>query len=366
LEQLYKNGRATQIINPVIPPVKPNRFDSQLIHILHLSDLHIKNEEQARVYKTQLETDLNKKLNVEQLEYMVISGDIANYSTEDEYRAAFILVEDLIKDFKLDPSRIVIVPGNHDLNWDISKKAYPFIDKSDHKSLTEGKFIPAGDVGDLICDEKLYQNRFALFSEYFYKKVYSEEYPIEYVDQALFVKRPNDRILFLGLNSCWQIDHYFKSRASIHMPALTQILDKLQGSKYDGWLKMAVWHHPVTGMETMNTEFIEQLTAHDFQVCLHGHIHEAITTFHKDDDQHGIRIIGAGTFGAPTKKQTPGIPLQYNLLIFDPQKGVITVKTRKKEKPDGAWSADARWVDKEKPKPEYHFKVPHYRGEVNQ
>ena len=40
-------------------------------------------------------------------------------------------------------------------------------------------------------------------------------------------------------------------------------------------------------------------------------------------------------------------------LTFDPDKRTITVNTRKKEKPDGAWSADARWGDKNKPDPFY-------------
>ena len=145
------------------------------------------------------------------------------------------------------------------------------------------------------------------------------------------------------------------------MPALTQALDRLQDGKYDGWLKVAVWHHPVTGKEMMNDGFMQLLAVHGFQVCLHGHIHEAIEGFHKYDDRRGVRIIGAGTFGAPAREQVTGIPLQYNLLTFDPQTGEMTVQTRKKEKPNGAWSADARWGDKNDPKPLYRFQVPHYR-----
>ena len=101
----------------------------------------------------------------------------------------------------------------------------------------------------------------------------------------------------------------------------------------------------------MNDEFMQLLAVHGFQVCLHGHIHEAIEGFHKYDDRRGVRIIGAGTFGAPAREQVTGIPLQYNLLTFDPQTGEMTVQTRKKEKPNGAWSADARWGDKNDPKP---------------
>jgi hypothetical protein len=228
--------------------------------------------------------------------------------------------------------------------------------------LPEDRSIPAGDVGALLCDDELYRQRFAHFNAHFYRRVYSgQDYPLDYASQFLFVERPEDRILFLGLNSCWQLDHHFRNRAGIHAPALAQALDPLQDEKYKGWLKVAVWHHPVAGQEMMNDEFMQLLAVHGFQVCLHGHIHEAIEGFHKDDDRRGVRIIGAGTFGAPAREQVAGIPLQYNLLTFDPETGEMTVQTRKKEKPNGAWSADARWGDKNDPKPAYRFQVPHYQ-----
>ncbi len=343
------------------------QVEDQRIHLLHLSDLHLENETLAGVYRTQLETDLIHELGVKRLEYLVVSGDVANRSTEAEYRAAFGLLDGLVKRFGLDASRVVIVPGNHDLNWDDSENAYPFFPKRKLPSpLPEGAYIPAGEAGALLRDEELYQNRFTRFSEHFYKKVYTgQEYPLPYADQVLFIERPEDRILFLGLNSCWQLDHYFRDRAGIHMPALAQALDRLQVDKYNGWLKVAVWHHPIAGKEMMNDEFVQLLVVQDFQACLHGHIHEAIEGFHKYDERRGLRIIGAGTFGAPAKEQVTGIPLQYNLLTFDPQTGEMIVQTRKKEKPDGAWSADARWGDKNDPKPWYRFQVLHYESKAN-
>ena len=325
------------------------------IHILHLSDIHLETESQARKYRMQLETDLIKELNVKRLEYLVISGDIANHSTEEEYKAAFGLVDGLVKRFGLDAGRVVIVPGNHDLNWDISEEAYPFVPKRKLPAvLDEQLTIPAGEAGALVRDDLLYQKRFDLFSTHFYKKVYSgKDYPLDYAEQLKILERPDDKMLFLALNSCWQIDHHFQQRAGINMAALTRALDRLQDGKYDDWLKIAVWHHPVTGKEMMNAEFLQLLSVHKFQICMHGHIHEAIEGFYKYDDKRGIHIIGAGTFCAPSKEQVPGIPLQYNLLTFDPDARTITLNTRKKEKPNGAWSADARWGDKNNPDPFY-------------
>ena len=325
------------------------------IHILHLSDIHLGTENQARKYRMQLEADLKNELNVKMLDYLVISGDIANHSTEEEYKAAFVLVDGLVKRFGLDAGRVVIVPGNHDLNLDLSEDAYPFVSKRKLPAvLDEQLSIPAGDAGALVRDDSLYQKRFDLFSTQFYKKVYSGKgYPLDYAEQSMIIEQPEDKILFLALNSCWQIDHHFCQRAGINMDALPHALDRLQDGKYDNWLKIAVWHHPVTGKEMMNDEFLQLLSVHKFQICMHGHIHEAIECFHKYDDRRGIYIIGAGTFGAPANEQVPGIPLQYNLLTFDHDERTITVNTRKKEKSDGAWSADARWGDKNRPNPFY-------------
>ena len=313
------------------------------IHILHLSDLHLGDDALANIYRTQLETDLIQELGIRRLEYLVISGDVASRSTEEEYRAAFSMVDGLVKRFGLDASRVVVVPGNHDLNWDLSEAAYPFVPKRKMPApIPDGSLIPAGDAGALLRDDGLYRGRFANFNAHFYRRVYSgQDYPPDYEDQVLIVERPEDRILFLGLNSCWQIDHHFRDRSGIHMPALARGLHRLNGGAYDGWLKIAAWHHPVTGSEMMNDEFMQLLAVHGFQVCMHGHIHEAMEGFHKYDDSRAVRLIGAGTFGAPAREQVTGIPLQYNLLTFDPEKGEMTVQTRKKEKPNGAWSADA-------------------------
>jgi hypothetical protein len=253
------------------------------IHFLHLSDIHVETKSQARKYRVQLETDLKNELGVKRLEYLVISGDIANHSTEDEYKAAFVLVDGLVKHFGLNAGRVVIVPGNHDLNWDISEDAYPFVPKRKLPAfLDEQLSIPAGEPGALVRDDSMYQKRFDLFSAHFYKKVYrGKDYPLDYAKQVKILERPEDKMLFLALNSCWQIDHHFRQRAGINMNALTRALDRSQDGKYDDWLKIAVWHHPVTGKEMMTDAFLHLLSVNDFQICMHDHIHEAIESFYK-------------------------------------------------------------------------------------
>lgn len=326
-----------------------------MLRILHISDIHIKSEKEAKVYRSQLETDLKKELKINRLDYMVISGDIANYSNVDDYNAAFDFIDGIVKHFGLDSSRIIIVPGNHDLSWDSSEDAYLFYPKRKLlASPPEDLIIPAGEAGALIRDDEKYPERFRNFSN-FYKRLHgSDDYPLDPDKQGLVYFHTNDSILFLTLNSSWEVDHYFTKRISINTEALANALDQIRKDKYDKWLKIAVWHHPLTGSEGIkNHHFIQQLAVNGFKVVLHGHIHEASEGFYKYDNNRNVHLVGAGTFGAPIRQQTPGIPLQYNLLSFDQTQSTICVETRKKEKVEGAWSADSRWGDKNNPAPRY-------------
>lgn len=328
------------------------------IHILHLSDIHLGTLAEARKYRMQLETDLSRELGVKRLNYLVLSGDPVDKAAPEEYEAAFDFTSSIMKRFGLDESRVIIVPGNHDVNWDLSEQAYSFVWKRKLPAvLPVGSSIQAGDLGALLRDDKVYRNRFKHFSEHLFEKVRSgASYPIEYVDQGILHRYPADRILFLALNSAWEIDHHYRHRAGINMEALANSLDQIQDGDYGDWIKIAIWHHPVSGIEMMNDEFMQLLSVHGFQMCLHGHVHEAKNDYFRYD-QRGVNIIGAGTFGAPTKDQVAGIPLQYNLLSLDPLTLTLTVSTRKKEKPDGAWMADARWGDKNEPSPRYKIQL---------
>jgi len=343
---------------------KKSNNNAKGTYLLHLSDIHLENAAQANIYRTQLETDLIKELKVLYLDYLIISGDIANNSSKEEYAAAYSMIDGLIQRFHLSASHVIIVPGNHDVNWDQSEMAYKFVPRRKLPDpLQDGKYIPAGEAGVLLCNEKMYEKRFANFNNEFYKKIHSgQDYPLDYAQQAIITEFADDRILFLALNSCWQIDHYFRNRAGISIEALSHALDKLQDGSYDEWLKIAVWHHPITGVEMMKDEFMQLLAIHGFHICMHGHIHEAIEGYHKYDNKYGINIIGAGAFGAPLRTE---MPFQYNLIKVDKDLGEIIVNTRKKEKFDGAWSADSRWGEKgTNPKPFYSFKPKYYKPSI--
>ena len=309
--------------------IRSKLFKPNKLNILHLSDLHIQSESEANIFATQLISDLKNSLGISTLHYLIISGDIGVNSTESEYNASYEFVEKIRIAMNLDKSRIIITPGNHDLNWDISKLAY--------------------GESNIIQDKILYQKRFDNFNQYFYKALSGSNYPMSPEEQAVVNIYDDDKLIVLALNSCWEIDHHNPKKASININALSKALNEIM--RYKGYLKIVVFHHPVAfsvdGEEMVNKHFMQLLSQNGFKIAIHGHIHEAEDECFKDLREN-INIVGGGTFGAPANQQISGIPLQYNLLVLNKNKQFIRINTRKKEKPTGAWYPDPRWPSHKK------------------
>lgn len=332
---------------------KPNKA----IHILHLSDIHFGTIDFPKNSFAALNQDLRRNLKIEKLDCLVISGDIANFSTPEEYADATNFIQDLKTKFSLKASNIVIVPGNHDVNYPESEKAYHKFVYSKNLPLNQDdkRYIPCGEQGKLERDDSLYVNRFKYFTE-FYEDVCGTPYPLDRNEQSIIYDMPEYGLLFLGLNSSWMVDHYYEKRSNIDVESLANSLNKLLEKDYDNksLLKIAVWHHPVKEMN--DDECLGQLGIEQFKIFMQGHVHKADKNTYFCDEHREIKIIAAGTFGAP-EQQCTGIPLQYNLLRYYPDTKKIIVHTRKKESVTGIWKADARWGNPERPRPEYTIRL---------
>lgn len=100
------------------------------ICVLHLSDLHfgadfgyqlhaggrVFNEDRLDICAL-IERDLSSQNLARRIDAMVISGDIACTGVSEEYNRAAEAIECLMVKLGVDSSRLVLVPGNHDLRW---------------------------------------------------------------------------------------------------------------------------------------------------------------------------------------------------------------------------------------------------------
>ncbi|MBD2214628.1 tetratricopeptide repeat protein [Nostoc linckia FACHB-104] len=322
---------------------------ARLSHVLHLSGLHFGTTDNARTWYAQLAEDLRYELGCSRLDTLIISGDIASKSTPDEYAAAQLFLNRLSQEFYLESQKIVIVPGNHDVNWQLAEAAYSIINteysqEGIEEYLTDenGEFIEG-------LDKEQYKQRFINFSR-FYEVIKGEFYPLEYNQQYSLQHLPEQNLLILGLNSAWQIDHRRnKYRASINSEALSNALSLIRRNlAYEDCLKIAVWHHSLNsifGDRITDSGVMERLATAGFRLVLHGGIHRNENNSYRYEystSGQQINIIGAGVFGASLQESGSHYPWQYNFLKIDSSK--VTVETRRREDANGVWKPDLRWV----------------------
>lgn len=328
------------------------------VRILHLSDLHMKPHSDVSALLQPLIADLDygeSGLGIKALSYLVVSGDLTNKASPEEFEQARRFVSEIIHYFGLTAERCIVVPGNHDVDWyeQVYNYQSPLL-----ASGNEGQSgVSLGErKGFLVRNEKAYPRRFKNFSDNFFHPLFQTEYPLAHEDQCLSFFFPDSLIQFCAMNSCWELDELFPSRSGIQTGAISRALVRLEdqvstyqhqsGNRQDRRiLRIAVLHHPVSGNEKVQDDaFMERLKQVGFRICLHGHVHEnRADVFNYYDRTHMIHIIGAGSFGAPANKRPESTPRLYNVLEVAPDRSLIRVHTRCLRRDTGAWDGWAVW-----------------------
>jgi small GTP-binding protein len=328
------------------------------VRILHLSDLHMsknKDLDPEDMFQNLLaDLRLHRDLGFESLDYLFVTGDLTTCAAPEEFEKAHQLISRVIDAFRLNAARCVIVPGNHDVDWNEPVYEWKSNRQVDQKTLEVGTYVPQGN-GFLIRNDDLYPRRFKNFSDRFYMFLRQEEYPLEFENQAIPFFFAESNIQLLALNSCWEIDEFFPERASIYGRALAngllaadRQLEKARqnnGATKSEVLRFAIWHHPVTGNEKIRDDaFLSRLSRAGFKLCLHGHVHEErADLIGYTDPASQMYVAGAGSFGAPATQRPENVPRLYNILEIANDRSQIKVHTRWLPKSNAAWDGWAVW-----------------------
>jgi small GTP-binding protein len=340
------------------------------LRILHLSDLHLGAGDDPLSLLEPLAADLRRGMGIERLDYLVISGDITQRAAPKEFEKAREFVSRLIEQFELTAERCILVPGNHDLDW--NEEVYQWRKKRlvDASELVPGRYRDSGD-GYLLRDEARYPERFSGFSDNFYHPLIQKPYPLAPEEQCIPFLFSESRLQFLAMNSAWEIDEYFPERSSLCDPALARGLARanqdLARARKQGELagdakvlRLAVWHHPITGNEKIQADaFLERLLQEDVRMCLHGHVHEdradLVNHLHAERRLH---VLGAGSFGAPRHDRPESVPRLFNLLEVERDLQRVRVHTRCMRKQGGAWEGWAIWPGEKPSERRTYYDVP--------
>lgn len=299
--------------------------------ILHISDIQYgKNHAFSPIPRDYHEQMLDMLLDDIEMRYpeegipcpnlVVVSGDIADWAEPEEYELATEFLQGLCSGLQrigkvpIDERSVVVVPGNHDINWRLSEAS---LDK-----LSE-------DPDSSWKPNSLYPHRMGTFRHWF-EQYYSgsRSYPLD-PDHAFTIHDFSSQfgLLVVGLNSCHQEDHkHHWGHVSVQaIRNAEQEIEKLPNRDLVK-LRIAVLHHnvsPVGGQDDFlhNREAVlERLARLHCLIVLHGHVHQTMQEQVSSGIGMGNEIltVGAGSLGV-REYQRPGteaghFALSYNIV----------------------------------------------------
>ncbi|MEZ4301949.1 MAG: HipA N-terminal domain-containing protein [Polyangiaceae bacterium] len=299
-----------------------------MVTILHLSDLHFGRKhrfekEGLGTLLSRVVTDLAERADRDGLrpDLVVLSGDFAEYGKHEEFNQAATFVRGLAAHLSLPPRRFVIVPGNHDINWNKSR-AY-FEDRE----------------GDGLPPEEPYFRKFVHYKRFF-DEFYEGEKGIEFTEQApwTFFEMPDLRVVIAGLNSDFAESHRPEDHhAFLGERQIRAFAEKMRPYKERGFLRIGVLHHdPVdkrggTKADQDQRDFRKWLVP-ELNLVLHGDIHEETLRYPARD----VPAIGVGSAAVGVDERGPDISNEYQILVV--REGGLDRYLR-------AWVSDQkRWI----------------------
>ena len=327
---------------------------------MHISDLHrspedpISNEELVSALLHDRDRYMRETPSIAPPEAIVVSGDIIEgvpMGTEDfstqidqQYEVAEHLLEELAERFlEGDRSRLVIVPGNHDVDWNTAFSAMEPVEPSD---------IPRNLSRELYATDSLL--RWDWSSRTLYRITHHEAYERRLEPYWRFCRRfysglnmprqahqSSDAQLYdlfggvVGLaafNSCHGNDCFaYHGRIEPGSVARSD-LGLRDGDVHD--LRVAVWHHNIQGApyrnDYMDADIVRGMIGRGFRLGLHGHQHRAQAQAQEIrlPNLETMALISAGSLCAGPQQLPPGTHRQYNIVEIASDVGSVRTHVR--------------------------------------
>ena len=199
-----------------------------------------------------------------------------------------------------------------------------------------------------------------------------QQYSLDFDMQFHAALFPELGIQFLSLNSAWEIDEHNPKRSSVRLGALARGLRKADEQVHQAQekgelqfeaplLKIAVWHHAITGNEKIEADsFIGQVQRAGFKLCFHGDVHE----IRQDvvgylNSTRKLFVVGSGTLSAPARARPESTPRLFNLIEVDREAETITVHTRSQQQEGSPFGAYAVWPGPEPTQKRSYYTLPY-------
>ena len=338
-----------------------------LYTILHISDLHRKggssvtNQELFSSLVADFQRSARETPALTRPDAIVVSGDLVeglrlgstNYpdSLRQQYQEAEELLVYLVNEFLGgDRSRVIIVPGNHDVDWNGVRQAFEL---EEHRRENPRGFISVPKTVYRwswtdrqifrISDWGCYGRRFEYFND-----MYERFYQDVSLTHAVDPNRPwnlfsldDGNIVVAAFNSCI-VNDCFSDIGHIRSRDIADCHLAMRPLVRPECLPVAVWHHGVGGppwfSDYLDPNTVKLMIDKGFRLALHGHRHDSsiapVDLFLSTRET--LAVIGAGSLCAGEKALPHGVNHRYNVIQIDRQEKTGVVHVREMNQP-GIW-----------------------------
>lgn len=324
----------------------PFRYISSVLSILHISDLHrspqdnITNAELISALISDRQRYLREAPPIKAPDAIIVSGDIiqgvslgtadAALRLAEQYATALNFIEELTNRFVGgDRSKVVIVPGNHDIDWVMSSSAMELVPDNQIPSNLTSELYRTGTQyrwdwkkRELlqIADKSLYEQRmdaYWRFFERFYAGV-PNLLRVARGQSANLYSLCGGRIGVAAFNSCHGNDCYALHGSIPREVVARAQLDLLDAGGFD--LLIAVWHHNIEGppyrSDYMDVDIVRGMIGRGFRLGLYGHQHrpEAAPFQIHLAGRETMAVVSAGSLCAGAGELPTGVQRGYNII----------------------------------------------------
>lgn len=285
------------------------------IGVLHLSDLHLTNNQKElkskdyRNLKQELIKAINKIESKNKIDVVAVTGDIINKGRINEFSFAKNFFKDISKDTNVPLNRFIFAAGNHDAPRDSIVRA-----------------LNISEMNDYFSFKNHLLGRFNEFCE-FYKNLTEDESSIStesYGIRDFVIEEKVIRFIVINSALCTNDQQDFMNLI-ISKHQLEKLENEIRNLGNSPILTIALMHHPIQWLECNEQEQLLEYFEDEFNVniLLHGHTHEGRVYGNMDIDRTLINFVTGIGYDQNEKNDYKKLKYRMAYYKFDTEKNVI-------------------------------------------
>jgi DNA repair exonuclease SbcCD nuclease subunit len=258
------------------------------------------------------------RIGVPPIDLVIVSGDIAEQGKQDEFAQAREFLDQLCGALRLGAEQVVVVPGNHDINWNLSQI----------------EFLQWGDEHGGADPPPPYPGKWKHYREF----VTGLHGPAAFTEEQPYrLHRFDDlRVVVAAMNSTIKESHRDEDHYGwCGRDQLRWFADQLEPAK--DVLRIGVLHHNARRKAQADNENLTdeddltQILGDHLDLLLHGHTHEG----KEDRLADGTLVLATGSSAVTADWRPAEVPNQYQVLHIEP--GRVTRWAQQ-------WDGKGRWI----------------------